>query len=297
MVGNPGVGTSTLLNSILRHPHFKSGYSLHRVDTGTGLTYQPDIKTIYGINYLDTPELFDIERRKAAANAITMSLKQNGIYLVYFVCTLDHGRLRPDDVTLLRLILDSAKELTTYYVIVNQVSRALKRRLDKTGLLDILVRGGISPEKLPNDVLVVERFDEIEDKTNTFIPNCKDLVDFVNASTGVRIHSTEVTQLRVDDFEKMREELMTRISEIEQQREQENVQYQNQMKILMLERDKERKEELRLRDEERRQIKEMDYQHQLNALAKKLREVEAKLLRVQVDERQRRAVPRYGNFF
>ena len=300
MVGNPGAGKSTLLNSILRHPHFKSGYS-----QGTGLTYQLDIKTINGVNYLDTPGLSDIERRKAAAKAITRSLKQNGIYLVYFVCNLDSGRLRPDDVTLLKLILESAKELTTYYFIVNRVSRATKRRLDMAGVLDILVRGGISREKLPKDVLVLERFDEIDDEPNTFIPYCTDLLDFVNASTGVQIHSTKVTQLRADEFEKMREELTARINEIEQQRKQESVQYQNQIKKLVLERDQERKEERRLRDEERRQREEMErqrelertqYQQQLNEIARKQREAEEKWQRELEEERQRRAVPNNGNF-
>ena len=120
MVGNPGSGKSTLLNSILQHPYFKSGFS-----EGTGLTFKFDMKNVGGINFLDTPGLSDVEKRKAAAEAITLSLRQDGLYQVFFVCTLEAGRLRPDDVTLLKLILESAKELTTYYLIVQSSKNAV----------------------------------------------------------------------------------------------------------------------------------------------------------------------------
>ena len=175
----------------------------------------------------------------------------------------------------------------------NLLSKASKRRLDQAGVLDILVRGGISREKLPKDVLVLERFDEIDDEPDTFIPNCKDLLDFVNASTGVQIHSTEVAQLRVDEFEKMREELTARIIEIEQQREQESAQHQEQLnEIARKQREAEEKWQRELGEERQRRKEE---ERQRKRILEQNRRVQEQMRSIQARQRQL-SVPSNGNF-
>ena len=265
MIGNPGAGKSTMLNSILKKAYFKSGYS-----RGTGLTFKFDIKTVAGVNYFDTPGLSDIEKRKEAAEAITESLKQEGLYKVYFVCTLEAGRLRPDDVTLLKLILESSQDLTSYYVIVNRVSKAAKKQLDNSAVWDILLRGGIASDKLPKDVLVLDRCDDIEDEADRFLTNPEPLIQFVNNSTGIRIHASKVKQLQIDDFDRMRNELEAQIQEIQKK----NMDYQEQIKKLILEREQERQEEMRVRQLE--QLQREDDRKQILQL-KQEREEEKKI--------------------
>ena len=54
VVGNPGAGKSTILNTLLQKAQFKSGASL-----GVGLTFRFDKFQENGITYMDTPGLCD----------------------------------------------------------------------------------------------------------------------------------------------------------------------------------------------------------------------------------------------
>ena len=89
-IGNPGAGKSTLANCVAKKNLFESG-----INYGQGLTFQLDWKVHNGITYIDTPGLADIKLRQEAAKAITEALKKDGIYQIFFVITLQSGRLRP----------------------------------------------------------------------------------------------------------------------------------------------------------------------------------------------------------
>ena len=86
-VGNPGGGKSTLLNSLLGKLHFKSGVSF-----GQGLTTLFDSSVQDGVTFCDTPGLLDTALRQQAAEEITKALKQDGVYRIFFVVTLEAGR-------------------------------------------------------------------------------------------------------------------------------------------------------------------------------------------------------------
>ena len=146
VVGNPGAGKSTLLNTILQNVYFKSGSSI-----GSGLTFQLDCKEVNGVTYMDTPGLIDISKRKAAAEAITKALRQEGHYRVIVVVTLEQGRLRPDDVSLLKLVLESAVQLTSYSLVLNQVSKAVQKKLtNDQAIYQMLMEGGIENKHFSN---------------------------------------------------------------------------------------------------------------------------------------------------
>ena len=92
-IGNPGVGKSTLINCLTQKNLFKSGVAI-----GGGLTTQLQQEKHGDVVYMDTPGLADVQLRKAAAKAITEALKKNGIYKIFFVITLEAGRVRPVDL-------------------------------------------------------------------------------------------------------------------------------------------------------------------------------------------------------
>ena len=75
MVGNPGVGKSTILNALIQAYKFKTGISL-----GKGLTSVLDRQTDeFGNILIDTPGLADIKMRKQASVEIVKALKFGGL--------------------------------------------------------------------------------------------------------------------------------------------------------------------------------------------------------------------------
>ena len=64
--------------------------------------------------YLDTPGLADIKLRQAAASEITEALRRNGSYQIFFVVTLSAGRLRPEDLTTMWLVLHNAPDISHF---------------------------------------------------------------------------------------------------------------------------------------------------------------------------------------
>ena len=57
----------------------------------------------------DTPGLSDLEMREKAGREIKAVLSKVGLYRLVFVLTLEAGRVKPDDATTIRLILNALK--------------------------------------------------------------------------------------------------------------------------------------------------------------------------------------------
>ena len=125
-VGNPGVGKSTLINSIVQKAVCKGGVSIKGGLTKTLKKYV-DEKT--GQVYMDTPGLDDAERREHAAEEITQALKEDGQYKIFFVLTVEAGRIRPGDLKTMELITGSCKDITKYHIIYNKLSEIVKKKL------------------------------------------------------------------------------------------------------------------------------------------------------------------------
>jgi len=106
--GNPGVGKSTLLTSV-SNIQFESGFSW-----GEGLTSKLDFKEspdLPGVRFCDTPGLADIEMSKRAAEAITGALTYCANHkrraLIFFIVTVESGRVKPDDLFTIKQVMGS----------------------------------------------------------------------------------------------------------------------------------------------------------------------------------------------
>ena len=198
-IGNPGVGKSTLANCVANASLFKSG-----VHFGKGMTYKLDIKTHNGITYLDTPGLSDIQLREQAAKSITEALKKDGTYQVFFVITLEAGRVRPEDMTTIKLVLESASDIKHYSLIINKLSTVAFDRLveDNAEQLKILVSELLEQINSKNDpptILLLRHQFKLHDVENQFM-NWDELNEFVTKSPSIYVKPACVTDLKGDPF-------------------------------------------------------------------------------------------------
>ena len=214
-IGNPGAGKSTLANCVAKASLFKSG-----IHVGKGMTYKLDIKKHNGITYLDTPGLSDIKLREQAAKSITEALKKDGTYQVFFVITLEAGRVRPEDLTTIRLVLESASDIKYYSLIINKLSTVAFDRLleDNAEQLRILVSELLEQINTKNDpptILLLRHQFKLHDLENQFM-NWDELNEFVTKAPSIYVKPACVTDILGDpfSFQKVLDTLTRQIEEL-----------------------------------------------------------------------------------
>eukprot|EP01105_Mastigella_eilhardi_P000290 TRINITY_DN1038_c1_g3_i7.p1 TRINITY_DN1038_c1_g3~~TRINITY_DN1038_c1_g3_i7.p1 ORF type:complete len:273 (-),score=80.87 TRINITY_DN1038_c1_g3_i7:330-1148(-) len=206
-IGNPGTGKSTLLNALCPPRtgtggvNFKSGVAF-----GHGLTQICQRETDeFGNVFIDTPGLSDVKLRKQAAEEISNALSEGGLFKVFFVMTIESGRIRPDDKTTMKLVHDAAPAIgNAYSIIVNKIPCNTQRKLatdDDTRkeflaslLLDMPPTGHVA---------FLPKVEELEDADNvvfTFPPN---VLQFINAAPVVDIPIESVKKIETDMYESM----------------------------------------------------------------------------------------------
>lgn len=77
----------------------------------------------------DTPGLETRKKRKQDAEAISQALKASGVYKMFFVMTMDMGRVRPADIATMQIVLNAAP-ITNYAVIMNRCKPRTLRKLN-----------------------------------------------------------------------------------------------------------------------------------------------------------------------
>lgn len=132
VIGNPGSGKSTMLNRYAGSPKFGAGFH-----ASTGLTSELQTSELTDAQgrkslLMDTPGLADIdpEKRESAAAAIFNALMMVEDVRVFFVVTLQAGRIRPEDVDTVQMVLKACEDLEDkfqYGLIVNQCPPLLMR--------------------------------------------------------------------------------------------------------------------------------------------------------------------------
>lgn len=216
--GHPGVGKSTLSNSIFGEAIFESGTSLAGYITTHKQGHQYG-----GILYIDTPALDNVEVRKKAAEEIEEALKSNENYKVVFVLTLDNGKLRSADLVNIGTVCDAIRTPFHYGLIFNKVEKDI---MDK-----IREEGGIGKylthlKKQPASTLLLEKDLTIEDKKNAHFPpdseNRKNLVKFISDLEANNVPDTHSTRVYVGNSKERSQQLKAeRAAEEKRQQEEE----------------------------------------------------------------------------
>ena len=167
------------------------------------MTFQLDMKKHKdGITYLDTPGLADIKLRQQAAEAITKALKQDGTYQVFFVITLEAGRVRPDDMTTIRLVLESASDIKYYSLIINKLStiahdRLLENNAEQLKILTSELLEQINCRNEPPTILLLMHQFKLSDENDRFM-KLDELNEFVMKAPSINVKPACVQDINGD---------------------------------------------------------------------------------------------------
>eukprot|EP00918_Siedleckia_nematoides_P054835 GHVU01119760.1.p1 GENE.GHVU01119760.1~~GHVU01119760.1.p1 ORF type:complete len:485 (-),score=79.00 GHVU01119760.1:1679-3085(-) len=222
-VGNPGVGKSALLNGLIGSARFQCGLNF-----GSGLTKVLQLVEHQGVQYVDTPGLADVDMRKQAAQEIERALKQNCSYRIVFVVKEDDGRVRAQDATTMKLVLDALPEDVPFGIVVNQISPEVYKIL-QSGKRDLAV--GVDTDNAMNmkafltclmsgvgratkEVFFYPRMDVLEGKQDVVVEPAAGFRDFLDNLPSKVVNEKDVSYINTDDFAAIKEALEGRIKEL-----------------------------------------------------------------------------------
>ncbi|KAG0278161.1 hypothetical protein BGZ95_004551 [Linnemannia exigua] len=125
LVGNPGVGKSSILNAL--GGHFDTGFSRVTGLTRTLTTMDTSIEG-RNIRLVDLPGIFDCRADSEHTNEhhfkiLHDALEDGNPYVIFFVISPNDGRISPSDFTVMKALLDSLDESPIVGLILTKVER------------------------------------------------------------------------------------------------------------------------------------------------------------------------------
>jgi GTP-binding protein EngB required for normal cell division len=211
IIGNPGTGKSTILNGFAGKALFKSGPAF-----GMGNTKALQKETVNGNTFMDTPGLADIQMRETAAQEIEKALKVGGTYKIFFLITLEAGRVRPEDRTTIELILMSAP-ITHYGIIINKLEDDVIETLKKNEDGALYQVWTDMMNGLPAKTLYFHfepRQEALAGKKNMVPPLDQELIRFIQMVPAIDINPGEVKPIKTEEFEALTEKFEMVIKEL-----------------------------------------------------------------------------------
>ena len=110
MVGNPGIGKSTIQNGFSNRAHFRAGFN-----PGGGLTYNSNRRRL-AMTFAWT---LQVHCRQQAAQHIIQALRQDGSYKILFL-SLDSGRAHGSEKATMECVLRAAPIGIRYGIILTK---------------------------------------------------------------------------------------------------------------------------------------------------------------------------------
>ena len=175
-IGCPGVGKSTLINCLEQTVMFDSGtsYEKSRED-------QIQKKEHKGTIYVEVSIKNDAEWINAAAKRVQNLMEKRKSYQIFFVVKTKTRKIRKKDLNVMQSMLENAKSITSYNVIINKLSNRMHEEFCKKKDLKQLFPNGTEMQSKSPLLLLHEEF--LFDAQNKF-KKLENLEEFIE-STGM----------------------------------------------------------------------------------------------------------------
>eukprot|EP00170_Pyropia_yezoensis_P007884 contig_32592_g7909 len=184
VVGDPGVGKSTFLNSLVGVATFQSGLSV-----SCGLTKELQSVVIDGTRFSDTPGLDDNRLKEQAAAAIVQAVHLGGNVKIVFIMTMEGGRLRGSNLATIKIVLDALQQAgivveQSFSVVFNKVTAGelelWQAEMSTSDAKDALAdQIGLANAK-PEHIRFLPEEPVLKDSANGVHPQREVLVGFLN---------------------------------------------------------------------------------------------------------------------
>lgn len=226
-MGNPGVGKSTLGNRLAGQGVFKSGLNL-----GGGLTLSHSSVQVDHLQIHDVPGLLDVVHGAATGSQIRAAFGSAGRYKLVFVCTLEAGRVRPQDVAAMDIILDALPGSPVYGVMINKLSPQVVSRLADGGM-DVVIRDFNSGRHSTPFFFISPLVEALLDADeSTIIPCPTAMRQWIDLLPSNWIQPEQVGEIRSDQFAARTEGLERRISELRNDLQTQEEENERQRRVL-----------------------------------------------------------------
>ena len=197
--GNPGSGKSTIVNSCLGEiisssgPPLINGYNRPFVSHRSG----NDV-------YSDTPGLDELQGMEKTWQELSKVISKYDSLKIIFVITMECGRLRPSDVSMMKLVLRAIQRqgmdtAYRYSLIINRLypHEYLFYKSDKNMSTLLEIFSNISPI---NSLLFLKSEANLEDKSNCILNEAQNIKKFVDNAPTINGDSLRKVNLDISTW-------------------------------------------------------------------------------------------------